>query len=56
MVQARTEREDLRPQRVWTLPKGDAVAIDLKAVPGIGAGDRAHRGRGAAEDEAVPVT
>jgi hypothetical protein len=38
VVQARTERDDLRPQRVWTLDKGDhAVAIDLKAVPGVGA-------------------
>jgi hypothetical protein len=26
------------PQRVWTLHKGEhAAAIDLKAVPGIGA-------------------
>jgi hypothetical protein len=38
VIQARTERDDLRPQRVWTLYKGEhAVAIDLKAVPGIGA-------------------
>jgi hypothetical protein len=38
VVQARTERDDLRPQRVWTLYKGEhAAAIDLKAVPGIGA-------------------
>jgi len=38
VVQARTERADLLPQRVWTLHKGDhAAAIDLKAVPGIGA-------------------
>ena len=38
VVQARTERDDLRPQRVWTLHKGEhAAAIDLKAVPGIGA-------------------
>ena len=38
VVQARTERDDLRPQRVWTLRKGEhAPAIDLKAVPGIGA-------------------
>jgi len=38
VVQARTERDDLRPQRVWTLHKGaHAAAIDLKAVPGIGA-------------------
>ena len=38
VVQARTERDDLRPQRVWTLHKGEhAAAIDVKAVPGIGA-------------------
>jgi hypothetical protein len=38
VVQARTERDDLRPQRVWTLHRGEhAAAIDLKAVPGIGA-------------------
>ena len=37
-MQARTERGDLIPQRVWTLQKGEhAAAIDLKAVPGIGA-------------------
>jgi hypothetical protein len=37
VVQARTEPDDLRPQRVWTLHKGEhAAAIDLKAVPGIG--------------------
>ena len=38
VVQARTERADLLPRRVWTLHKGDhAAAINLKAVPGIGA-------------------
>jgi hypothetical protein len=38
VVQVRTERDDLRPQRVWTLHKGEhAAAIDLKAVPGVGA-------------------
>jgi hypothetical protein len=38
VVQARTERDDLRPQRVWALRKGEhEAAIDLKAVPGIGA-------------------
>ena len=38
VVEARTERDDLRPQRVWTLHKGDhAAAIDLKAVQGVGA-------------------
>ena len=37
VVQDRTERDDLRLQRVSTLHKGDhAAAIDLKAVPGIG--------------------
>ena len=43
VVQARTERDDLRPQRVWTLHKGEhAAAIDLKAVPGLGARNCAH--------------
>jgi hypothetical protein len=38
VVQARTERDDLRPRRVWTLHKGEhAAAIDLKALPAIGA-------------------
>ena len=38
MVQARTERDDLRPKRVWMLRKGGReAAIDVKAVPGIGA-------------------
>jgi hypothetical protein len=38
VVQARTERDDLRPQRVWTLHKGEhATAIDFKAVPGVAA-------------------
>jgi hypothetical protein len=33
-----TKREDLLPQRVWALRKGEhEAAIDLKAVPGIGA-------------------
>jgi hypothetical protein len=37
-LQARTQREDLRPQRVWALRQGEhEAAIDLKAVPGIGA-------------------
>ena len=37
-MKARTELEDLRPQRVWTLHKdGRAAAIHIKAVPGIGA-------------------
>ncbi len=40
VVQARTDRNNLRPQRLWTLHKGEhAAAIDLTAVPGgIGAG------------------
>ena len=43
MVQGRTERDDLRPQRVWTLHAGEhAAAIERKAVPGIGAGIRAE--------------
>src|SRR4051812_34087767 len=38
VVQARTLREDLLPQRVWALRKGEhEAAIDLKAVPGIAA-------------------
>jgi hypothetical protein len=38
VVQARTKREDLRPQRVWALRKGEhEAAIDLRAVPGVGA-------------------
>jgi hypothetical protein len=38
VVQARTQRDDLRPQRVWALRKGEHEgAIDLKPVPGIGA-------------------
>jgi hypothetical protein len=38
VVQARTERDGLRPQRMWTLRNGEhAAAIDLKAVPGIDA-------------------
>jgi hypothetical protein len=38
VVQARTERDDPRPQRIWVLRKdGREAAIDLKAVPGIGA-------------------
>jgi hypothetical protein len=38
VVRARTSRQELRPQRVWALRKGEhEAAIDLKAVPGIGA-------------------
>jgi hypothetical protein len=38
VVQARTERDGLRPHRVWALRKdGHWATIDLKAVPGIGA-------------------
>ena len=38
VVEARTERDDLRPKRVWVLRKeGRAAAIDVTAVPGIGA-------------------
>ncbi len=34
VVRARADRDDLRPQRVWTLHKDEhAAAIDLKAVP-----------------------
>jgi hypothetical protein len=38
VVQARTGRADLVPKRVWALRKEDReAAIDVKAVPGIGA-------------------
>jgi hypothetical protein len=38
VVEARTERDDLRPQRVWVLRKeGRETAIGVKAVSGIGA-------------------
>ena len=38
VVQARTQRDDLRAQRVWVLHKDEhAAAIDVKAVRGIGA-------------------
>jgi hypothetical protein len=38
VVQARTERQDLLPKRVWALRKGGhEAAIDLKTVPGVGA-------------------
>jgi hypothetical protein len=38
VVQARTDGEDLLPQRVWALRKdGHEATLALKAVPGIGA-------------------
>ena len=38
VVQARTERADLIPRRVWTLRNGSReAAIDLREVPGVGA-------------------
>jgi hypothetical protein len=38
VVQARTQHGDLLPQRIWALRKnGHEAAIDLRAVPGIGA-------------------
>jgi len=38
VVQVRTRHDDLLPQRVWTLRKGEhEAAIDLRAVPGVGA-------------------
>jgi hypothetical protein len=38
VVQARTQHDDLLPKRVWALRKGGhEAAIDVKAVPGIGA-------------------
>ena len=57
VVQARTERDDLLPQRVWTLHKGEhAAAIDLQGGARHRRRDRAHGGRGAAQDAAVPIT
>jgi hypothetical protein len=56
VVQARTERDGLRPHRVLALRKdGHEAAIDLKAVPAHRRGDRAHGGRRAAQDAAVPL-
>ena len=38
VVQARTEHDDLIPQRVWTLRNGAReAAFHLRAVPGVGA-------------------
>lgn len=38
VVRARTQHDDLLPQRVWILRKsGHEAAIDLRAVPGVGA-------------------
>jgi hypothetical protein len=38
VVHARTQYADLLPQRVWALRKdGHEAAIDLRAVPGVGA-------------------
>jgi len=38
VVQARTQRADLLPQRLWTLRKGEhEAAMDVRAVPGVGA-------------------
>ena len=38
VVKARTQRADLLPQRMWTLTKnGHEAAIELRAVPGVGA-------------------
>ena len=56
VVEARTERDDLRPKRVWVLRKdGREAAIDVKAVPGIRA-EIVLSVDGAAQDAAVPVT
>jgi hypothetical protein len=36
VVQARTERDDLRPKRVWVLHKeGREGTIDVKEVPAV---------------------
>jgi hypothetical protein len=46
VVQARAGREDLLPKRVWALRKGEhGAAIDVKAVPGLGAEIVLNRGR-----------
>ena len=37
VVQARTQRDDLRPHREWALRKDGRQANRRKAVPGIGA-------------------
>jgi hypothetical protein len=37
VVQARTEHDDLIPQRVWAFRKGREAAIDSRPVPGVGA-------------------
>jgi hypothetical protein len=38
VVQARTQHDDLLPQRVWVLRKdGHEATADLHAVPGVGA-------------------
>jgi hypothetical protein len=38
VVQARARHDDLLPQRMWTLRKGEhEAAVDLRAVPGVGA-------------------
>jgi hypothetical protein len=39
VVQARTQHDDLLPQRVWALRKdGHEAAINVRTVPAIGAG------------------
>jgi hypothetical protein len=56
VVQARTERDDLRPTRVWVLRKeGREAAIDVKAVPGIGAEIVLSVDGQWRKDEAVPI-
>ena len=56
VVQARTERDDLRPKRVWALRKdGREAAIDVQGGARHRRGDRAHGGRGVAQDAAVPL-
>ncbi len=38
VVEVRTRHDDMRPQRVWTMHKGEhAAAIDLKGRASIGA-------------------
>jgi hypothetical protein len=44
VVEARTKRERLMPQRVWTLHKGEhAAVIDLKAGAGHRCGDHGRQ-------------
>jgi hypothetical protein len=57
VVQVRTAREDLLPQRVWALRKGEHEARDRpQGVPGVGRRDRAEREGRDATHAAVPLS